>query len=99
MLRDLAYEVANDCRTAVRRIAASSKEIYTILGFVHEVRPGIYQNAAALLYNGKILGIVPKSYPPSYGLFEEKRYFKEAGRKIQIPHYFEILLKTHMGCP
>lgn len=81
MLRDLAYEVANDCRKALRRIATSSKEIYTILGFVHELRPGIYQNAAALLYNGRILGVVPKFYLPSYGLFEEKRYFKEGGRK------------------
>lgn len=81
MLRDLAYEVAPECSKALKRIARASKNIYTILGLVDEPRLGIYQNAAALLHNGKVLGVVSKSYLPSYGLFEEKRYFKEAGPK------------------
>ena len=81
MLRDLAYEVADDCKKALKSVATASKGIYTLLGFVNEPRPGIYQNAAALLYNGKILGVVPKYYLPNYGPFEEKRYFKEAGVK------------------
>ena len=34
-------------------------------------------NCAYILYNGKILGIVPKSYIPNYSEFYEKRWFTE----------------------
>ncbi|AEB76552.1 NAD(+) synthase [Clostridium botulinum] len=34
-------------------------------------------NCAYIIYNGKILGIVPKSYLPNYSEFYEKRWFTE----------------------
>ncbi len=39
-------------------------------------------NAAAVLENGRILGIVPKTYIPNYGEFYEKRWFSEENRRI-----------------
>lgn len=39
---------------------------------------GKLYNAAAVVYDGKILGIVPKTYIPNYNEFYEKRYFESA---------------------
>lgn len=37
----------------------------------------ILYNCAYMIFNGKILGIVPKSYIPNYSEFYEKRWFTE----------------------
>ena len=39
-------------------------------------------NTAAVLENGHILGIVPKTYIPNYGEFYEKRWFSEDNRRL-----------------
>lgn len=39
---------------------------------------GRLYNAAAIIYKGKICGIVPKTYIPNYGEFYEKRWFSSA---------------------
>ena len=39
-------------------------------------------NCAYIIFNGKILGIVPKSYIPNYSEFYEKRWFTEAAMLI-----------------
>ena len=39
-------------------------------------------NCAMVIYKGKILGIIPKSYLPNYGEFYEKRWF-ESGKNIK----------------
>lgn len=36
-------------------------------------------NCAAAIHNGRILGIVPKTYIPNYGEFYERRWFSPAG--------------------
>lgn len=40
---------------------------------------GKLYNCAVAISNGKILGVVPKSYIPNYGEFYEKRYFNSLG--------------------
>ncbi len=42
-------------------------------------------NCAAILQDGHILGIVPKTYIPDYGVFNEKRYFEAGNEEIIIP--------------
>lgn len=37
-----------------------------------------YFNCAIAVYDGKILGVVPKSHLPNYGEFYERRHFQEA---------------------
>ncbi len=39
-------------------------------------------NCAALLHQGKILGVVPKTFIPNYNEFYEKRWFSPAGGRI-----------------
>ncbi|MGE5329007.1 MAG: NAD(+) synthase [Deltaproteobacteria bacterium] len=59
--------------------------------------PIIYENSlyncAAVLQQGEILGIVPKSYLPNYGEFEESRWFRP-GRYIPSGSTLEYLGKN-----
>ncbi|MEM4289484.1 MAG: nitrilase-related carbon-nitrogen hydrolase [Nitrososphaerota archaeon] len=75
LLRDVAYEVPQACRNALEEIKQFCREIYAVVGVVWEPRPGIIQNAAAILGEGEIKCVIPKYYLPTYGLFEEARYF------------------------
>lgn len=45
-----------------------------IVGLPYEYKNELF-NCAALIHNGEILGIVPKTYLPNYGEFYEKRWF------------------------
>ena len=55
---------------------------------------GDLYNVAALLANGKILGIVPKSNMPNYGEFYEQRWYKSLKEsKNIIPASIIIFLK------
>ncbi|MDD5679885.1 MAG: NAD+ synthase [Candidatus Omnitrophica bacterium] len=56
------------------QIAETSKSIFSIIGFPYSDRNKLF-NAAALIYNGKLLDVYKKIYLPNYGVFDEKRYF------------------------
>ncbi len=82
-LRDLAWEVAlnpfADLRLAPLREA--SKSVTIILGLVESAENhGIY-NSAVFLEDGFVKHIHRKIYPPTYGMFEEGRYFSR-GREV-----------------
>lgn len=49
-----------------------------VVGVPVEVEGSLY-NCAAILHRGKILGIVPKLYPPNYKNFQELRFFAAGG--------------------
>lgn len=69
-------------------IADSVKEleIIAVIGLPFAFMNCLY-NCAAVIYKGKILGIVPKSNIPNYGEFYEQRHFTEGFGEIQ---YVEI---------
>lgn len=77
LLKDLAYELSDESARALRELAKHSEEIVIIVGFVEEWARGIYRDSVAVLSKGSLEAVVPKLYLPTYGLFEEKRYFKE----------------------
>lgn len=77
VLRDLAYEVVGACRAAVSRLREASKGCTVVLGGVDEVRPGVLRNTAFVVSDGRLAARVPKFYLPTYGLFEEARYFEQ----------------------
>lgn len=54
--------------------ATKDKEIISVIGFPYE-RQGKLYNTAAVIQNGRILGLVPKMSIPNYGEFYESRYF------------------------
>jgi predicted amidohydrolase len=86
VLRDLVYEVYRTSENALERIKELSK--CTIVGLVKEVRPGILRNTVAVIINGKV-DFVYKFYLPTYGLFEERRYFQpgEPEKDLKIFNY------------
>lgn len=76
-LRDLAWDLAIDPFEDKRldSLREASKEISIVLGFVESAsNHGIY-NSALFLEDGVIRHIHRKIYPPTYGMFEEGRYF------------------------
>ena len=72
-----------DSVKAVERLAARCGPIWAIVGFVRPCRSetgGKLENAAAVLQAGRIRHVHVKTLLPTYGVFEEARYF-QAGRR------------------
>lgn len=71
---------------AVRRIAARSKDMTVLVGFVQQDASGngkgIY-NAAAVCREGRILATYQKMLLPTYDVFDEARYFTP-GRDVVV---------------
>jgi len=67
---------------ALKKIIKSTNNITAILGFIDQDEIGIY-NAAAIISNQKIIATYRKNKLPNYGVFDEKRYFKQ-GSEIVI---------------
>ena len=59
---------------AMRRVVAASADIAVVVGFV-DADSDIY-NASAIAYREELVGIYHKMYLPTYGVFDEDRYFK-----------------------
>lgn len=60
---------------AIRELAASTRGIVSVVGFVDR-QDDIY-NAAAVLADGRVAGVYHKRFLPNYGVFDENRYFQE----------------------
>ena len=77
-LQDLASSVARRPTSddpVFRRLLKASREIDVLLGFVEaDLRQGFYVSAA-YLSQGEVLHIHRKVYLPTYGLFDEGRFF------------------------
>jgi len=68
-------------RESLDKITEHSSGIAIVVGFV-DSDTDIY-NAAAVLYNKKLIGIYHKFYLPNYGVFDENRYF-QAGKECAV---------------
>lgn len=78
-LRDLAWDVALDPFSDPRlsRLKEASKSVSIVFGMVESAENhGIY-NSAVFLEDGLIRHVHRKIYPPTYGMFEEGRYFSQ----------------------
>ena len=72
----LSNKLINASTDALIKIAKATAGKYTITAIgLPVVNNGKIYNCAAILQNGKILGIVPKTHIPNYGEFCESRYF------------------------
>ncbi|HEX5315540.1 MAG TPA: nitrilase-related carbon-nitrogen hydrolase [Candidatus Kapabacteria bacterium] len=76
MLRDLNFECALRMDAEVLApIKKISKKITIVAGAVEADARGAVYNSALLFENGEIAHTHRKVYPPTYGIFEEGRYF------------------------
>jgi predicted amidohydrolase len=78
-LRDLNNEVALDPAVSplLKDLREASKDITIICGGVERNKSGGIFNAAFVFENGECKHTHHKIYPPTYGIFEEERYFLE----------------------
>ena len=66
---------------ALKMVQKKVRNIIAIVGFVDR-KDDIY-NAAAVIYNGKLIDTYHKIYLPNYGVFDEVRYF-QAGTRYPV---------------
>lgn len=68
----------NACEVAVKEICRATNGVKTLvfIGVPVIVKDKLY-NCAVALYDGSVLGMVPKTYLPNYGEFYEKRHFSK----------------------
>ncbi len=65
----------------LRDVASASRDIAVVVGFT-DANSYVY-NAAAVLYDGEVVGRYHKMYLPNYGVFDEERYF-QAGTECPV---------------
>jgi len=78
VLQDIAATVAHHPTAddpIFKQLLSASKEIDMVVGFVEEDERYRYYISAAYLSEGKISHVHRKVYLPTYGIFDEKRYF------------------------
>ncbi len=76
-LKDMVEEIALEPRTdpLLKKLAGMSRDISFVAGFVEEKEKGLFLNSAAFFSEGKISHIHRKIYLPTYGMFEELKFF------------------------
>ena len=76
-LKDMVEEVAIEPRTdpLFKKLIGLSSEMSFVAGFVEEKEKGLFFNSAAFFSKGKISHIHRKIYLPTYGMFEELKFF------------------------
>lgn len=76
-------------RTAVANIVEASVGLWPVLLVGAPLRfEGKLFNCAVVVYRGKILGIVPKTYLPNYREFYEKRQFNSGRNAVRMEQPF-----------
>jgi predicted amidohydrolase len=66
----------------LRRLAEAAGPMRVLLGFVEEGESGVLHNSAVLLSEGEPVLVHRKLYLPTYGIFQEERFFG-AGRRLE----------------
>jgi len=66
---------------SLEKVINSSSKLTIVVGFV-DAKDDIY-NAAAVIHDGKLVGVYHKIYLPNYGVFDENRYFR-AGNECPV---------------
>ncbi len=82
---DLFHQDAllNATREAIDGIVAESRRIFPIILIGAPLRfDGRLFNCAIVIYRGRVLGIIPKTYLPNYREFYEKRQFSGAAQAV-----------------
>jgi predicted amidohydrolase len=64
------------------RLAEAAGPMRVVVGFVEEGERGVLHNSAVLLAGGKPVHVYRKLYLPTYGIFQEERFFG-AGRRLE----------------
>ena len=72
----LRQKFVQECESILRSLKSAVPEIALVVGHPHQSQGHLY-NAASLIDHGVIIATYCKQHLPNYGVFDEKRYFKE----------------------
>ncbi len=76
LLRDMVSTVALRLDSPeTERLRKLSRKIAIVVGLVEETRSFRFHNSAVFLDRGEIVAVHRKVYLPTYGMFDEQRYF------------------------
>lgn len=82
-LKDMVPEVAQRLDSDImKELCELSRNISIVAGFVEESNDFRFFNSAAYIEDGKIVHVHRKVYLPTYGMFDEQRYFA-SGDKVR----------------
>jgi predicted amidohydrolase len=80
LLRDMVPTVALRLDAPpLEHLRKASRKIGILVGFVEESRSFRFYNSAVLFDRGQIVAVHRKVYLPTYGMFDEQRYFARGG--------------------
>lgn len=80
-LRDIVPDVALDANgPLLARLAAVAGDMGLVIGFVEAGERDRYYNSAVWFERGQLVQVHRKVYLPTYGLFDERRYFAAGHR-------------------
>ena len=79
----------HDTQEMLKEIASYTSDCVAVLGFVNGQAAAAdpvkrTSNAAAVCFNGKVVGTYSKRALPDYGVFDEERYFSPGNDSLQI---------------
>jgi len=85
----LQNELLSDAKKALQRIISETANcnVISVAGLPFEHQGKIF-NTAAVFCGGKILGLVPKTYIPNYGEFNELRHFTPRLQESQYVSFY-----------
>ncbi len=69
----------------IRRLAEASGEMAVVVGLVEEGGQGVLYNSAVMLRAGQVVHVHRKLYLPTYGIFQEGRFFGPGQRLDLAP--------------
>jgi len=89
-LKDMVEEVAlrPEIDPLFKKFRTLSRDISFVVGFVEEKEKGLFLNSAAFFSQGKILHIHRKVFLPTYGMFEELKFFGQGKNFTSFPTPF-----------
>jgi predicted amidohydrolase len=89
LVRDRADEVALSLDSPeLNSICEASKDlnVAVMLGFVEQGKGDVVYNSAAFIQDGSIKTVQRKIYPPTYGIFDEGKYFAK-GKDVKVEEF------------
>ena len=74
-----------DDSPVVERLKAATTDMSVVVGLVEESKEGFLYNSAVLISHGEIAHVHRKLYLPTYGIFQEGRFFGQGERLDLAP--------------
>lgn len=85
----LQFSLIRRAKEELRKLMEASKglDMVVVAGTPWEHKGKLY-NTAAVIFEGELLGLIPKTHIPNYSEFYEMRYFEPAGKEPVLTDFY-----------